>query len=322
MADEMIYTEALNREKRRVASLSVVSNTILLIAKLIAGVLTGSVSVLSEGIHSGIDLVAAVIASFSVRKSSQPPDSEHYYGHGKIENISGAVEAILILAASFLIIREAYLKLVHGIRIEDVNLGIAVMVVSVVANYFVSRRLMITARKTESVALEADAWHLRTDILTSAGILIGLLVIRFTGITILDPVMAIIVALFILRAAIQLTWKSVRDLIDVRLPLDEEHKIEGIIEKYKGSYFDFHEMRTRKAGSDRFIDFHLLVCQDASIEDAHNLADKMEKEILEEFPRASVIIHLEPCGTPKKCNECEINPDIKGETKRKTAGSR
>jgi cation diffusion facilitator family transporter len=123
MPEKITDIDAMNREKRRIASLSVISNTVLLVSKLVTGVLIGSVSVISEGIHSGIDLIAAIIAFFSVRKSSQPPDAEHYYGHGKVENISGAVEAILILVASFLIIREAYLKLLHGVEIENVNLG-------------------------------------------------------------------------------------------------------------------------------------------------------------------------------------------------------
>jgi cation diffusion facilitator family transporter len=292
-----------NREKSQTAALSAVSNTVLLIAKLIVGLLIGSVSVISEGIHSGIDLIASVIAFFSVRQSSKPPDAEHYYGHGKYENISGAVEAILIFVAAGLIIREAYLKLVNGVEIESVNLGIIVMVISVIANYFVSQRLMKTARRTESIALEADAWHLRTDIFTSLGILLGLVIIRFTDFTILDPIMAILVALFILRAAFQLTWKSVRDLIDVRLPQNEENKIKEIIRNYSGNYLEFHEMRTRKAGSDRFIDFHLVVCKNTSIEEAHNLADKMEKAIIQEFPRMSVVTHLEPCGQ-ERCDSC------------------
>jgi cation diffusion facilitator family transporter len=301
-----------NREKSRVASLSVLSNTVLLTAKLIVGFMIGSVSVISEGIHSGIDLIAAIIAFFSVRKSSQPPDAAHYYGHGKFENVSGAIEAILIFVAAGLIIREAYLRLVNGVEIEEVNLGILVMVISIIANLYVSQRLFKTARKTESIALEADAWHLRTDILTSAGILAGLLIIRFTGITILDPIMAILVAIFILRAAVQLSVKSVRDLVDVRLPPNEENRIKSIIQKYSGSYFEFHEMRTRKAGSDRFIDFHLVVCKDASIEAAHDLADAMEQEIIRDFPRASVIIHLEPCEMHRPCSACPKTPHLSG----------
>jgi cation diffusion facilitator family transporter len=163
-------------------------------------------------------------------------------------------------------------------------------------------------KKTESIAIEADAWHHRTDVLTSAGILAVLIIIRFTGITILDPIMAILVALFILWTALKLIWKSSRDLIDIRLPLFEEERIKSIIQKYSGNYFDFHEMRTRRAGADRFIDFHLVVCKDANIEEAHNLTDKMEKEIMQEFPRTSVTIHVEPCEIQGQCDSCEKTP--------------
>jgi cation diffusion facilitator family transporter len=297
-----------NRAKTRIAALSVSINVLLLASKLGIGLVIGSVSVISEGIHSGIDMIAALVAFISVRQSSKPPDTDHYYGHGKYENVSGAIQAILILAASILIIWESYLKIMNGVQIEDVNLGIGIMVVSCIANYFVSARMLKVAKKTDSIALEADAWHHRTDVLTSVGILLGLIIIRFTGITILDPVMAIIVALFILRTAIILVLKSTRDLIDVRLPPDEEDRIKSIVQKYAGSYLDFHEMRTRKAGSDRFIDFHLVVCQDTSIEIAHNLADQMEGEIIHEFPRASIIIHLEPCEKTTECEDCAKMP--------------
>ena len=306
MNNQTTEIQKSNGEKNRIASLSVLTNVILLVSKLAIGLVIGSVSVISEGIHSGIDMIAALIAFVSVRESAKPPDTNHYYGHGKYENVSGAIQAILILAASILIIWESYLKIVNGVEIEDVNLGIGIMVVSCIANYYVSYRMLKIAKKTESVALEADAWHHRTDILTSAGILLGLVIIRFTGIKILDPIMAIIVALFILRTAIILIIRSARDLIDVRLPAAEENQIKSIIQKYAGNYLEFHELRTRKASSDRFIDFHLVVCQDADIETAHNLADKMEQEIIRAFPRASVIIHLEPCDKLKECADCEF----------------
>ena len=159
--------EELNREKTSIARLSILSNLTLVVLKLVVGFLIGSVSVISEAIHSGIDLVAAIIAYYSVKTSSLPPDQKHAFGHGKIENISGTVEALLIFVAAALIIYEAYKKLVHGVELEDVSLGIAVMLFSAIVNIFVSRILMKTAKKTESIALEADAWHLRTDVLTS-----------------------------------------------------------------------------------------------------------------------------------------------------------
>jgi cation diffusion facilitator family transporter len=297
--------EQLNREKTSIARLSIISNLALVVLKLAVGLMIGSVSVISEAIHSGIDLVAAVIAYFSVRTSSQPPDRQHAFGHGKIENISGTVEALLIFIAAGLIIWEAYQKLLHGVEMEDVSLGIVVMLVSAVVNYFVSGMLMKTAKKTESIALEADAWHLRTDVLTSLGIFGGLVAIKLTGITVLDPILAILVALFILKAALELTIKSVKDLMDAKLPEEEEREIEGIIVGYRTEYVGFHELRTRKSGSDRFIDLHLVVSKKATVEQSHGLADSIEAAIKGRFPRASIMIHVEPCCSGEECRECQ-----------------
>lgn len=299
--------EEMNREKKSIARLSIVSNTVLVIAKLVVGLMIGSVSVISEAIHSGIDLIAALIAYYSVRKSSEPPDREHSFGHGKYENVSGAIEAVLILLAALLIIYEAYQKILHGVVLEDVSLGIGVMAVSVVINYYVSSKLMKTARRTESIALEADAWHLRTDVLTSLGIFAGLVAIKLTGITILDPIFAIVVALFILKAALELTIKSVKDLMDVNLPDDEVAEIERIIKDHSGKFAGYHELRTRRSGSDRFIDLHLVVSRDMSVEQAHSLADHIEKDITDRFQRTSVITHVEPCDNDETCTGCQAN---------------
>lgn len=297
--------EELNREKTSIARLSIASNLTLVILKLSVGVMIGSVSVISEAIHSGIDLVAAVIAYFSVKTSSQPPDNNHAFGHGKIENISGTVEAVLIFIAAGLIILEAYKKLTVGVEIEDVSLGIAIMLLSAIVNFFVSGMLMKTAKKTESIALEADAWHLRTDVLTSLGIFGGLVAIKLTGIAILDPILAILVALFILKAAVELTIRSVRDLLDAKLPEEEEKDIEGIIANHAAEYVSFHELRTRKSGSDRFVDLHLVVSKGLTVEVSHGLADRIEAAIRERFPRASVMIHVEPCEAGDECESCK-----------------
>jgi cation diffusion facilitator family transporter len=297
--------EDLNREKTSIARLSIASNALLVAAKLTVGLTIGSVSVISEAIHSGIDLIASLIAYFSVQKSSEPPDRDHAFGHGKYENISGAIEATLIFLAALLIIYEAYQKIIHGVVLEDVSLGIAVMAVSVVINYFVSWKLMKTARRTESIALEADAWHLRTDVLTSLGILAGLVAIKLTGITILDPIFAIAVALFILKAAIELTIKSVKDLMDVNLPENEVAEIENIIKDHSVQFHGFHELRTRRSGSDRFVDLHLVVSRDMNIEEAHGLADHIEEDLKTRFSRISVIIHVEPCDDGDRCKECQ-----------------
>ncbi|HZY25331.1 MAG TPA: cation diffusion facilitator family transporter, partial [Bacteroidales bacterium] len=191
--------------KASIARLSILSNSLLIVMKLAVGLISGSVSILSEAIHSSMDLIAAVIAFFSVKVSDNPPDSRHPYGHGKIENISGVIESLLIFSAAILIIIEAVKKLLgERIELESISLGSLVMLISAVVNIFVSRRLYKVARETKSVAIEADALHLKTDVFTSLGVAIGLGLIILTGINWFDPVIAILVALFIIKEAYQL----------------------------------------------------------------------------------------------------------------------
>ncbi|HEX2970098.1 MAG TPA: cation diffusion facilitator family transporter, partial [Bacteroidales bacterium] len=181
--------------KVKVARLSIVSNTFLIIIKIVVGLLSGSVSIISEAIHSSMDLVAALIAFFSVRVSDNPPDSRHPYGHGKVENVSGVIEALLIFIAAGWIIFEASKKIFGGeIELESIGLGSLVMLIAAVVNTLVSMRLYKVARETHSVALEADALHLKTDVYTSLGVAAGLGLIMLTGFRWLDPVVAIMVA--------------------------------------------------------------------------------------------------------------------------------
>ncbi|HWQ68104.1 MAG TPA: cation diffusion facilitator family transporter [Methanospirillum sp.] len=288
----------LSEEKEKTAFLSVISNTILVLLKLIVGLALGSVSIISEAIHSGMDLLASVIAFFSVRRSAEAPDEEHAFGHGKYESISGMVEALLIFVAALLIIHEACLILIEPAS-EPMNqtfmiAGIAVMGISAAVNTVVSARLMKVAKKTESIALESDAWHLRTDIYTSVGVMAGLILIWLTGIVILDAIVAMGVALVIMKAAYDLTVKSYKDLIDYRLTDDEERRITRIICEHHSDYVNYHGLRTRRAGPEIFIDFHLVVDKDISVEQSHDLTEHLEADLTLEFPRACVTIHVEP----------------------------
>lgn len=223
----------LSNRKVKVAALSIVSNTTLIILKVVAGLLSGSVSIVSEAIHSGMDLVASIIAFFSVRVSSKPADEEHPYGHGKIENISGLAEGLLIFVAAFLIIKESAFKIIHPAKIEETVIAIIVMVISAVVNTIVSRILYKVAKEEDSLALEADALHLKTDVYTSLGVAIGLLLIKFTGISILDPIAAIIVACLIVIEAWHLSKSAFTPLIDAKLSAEEENKIKEVMETYK-----------------------------------------------------------------------------------------
>lgn len=307
--------------KVHVALLSVVSNSALVVMKLIVGIVIGSVSILSEGIHSATDLLAAVIALFSVTKSAKPPDSKHPFGHGKIENISGTVEALLIFLAAAWIIYEAIKKLMHPEPIEMVGWGVAVMLVSALVNVAVSERLFEVGRRTDSVALEADAWHLRTDVYTSAGVMVSLILIWagekvFKGHHFhwLDPVAAIAVALLIIKAAYDLTLRSARDLLDSRLPPEEEAWLYRLIEEHSSEIHGFHELRTRKSGPLRFVEFHMKVDPEMSVEKSHRITDEIASGIEKRFPGTSVVIHTEPCNgnCVGKCLEGCLMP-VKGD---------
>jgi cation diffusion facilitator family transporter len=292
------------RRKAAVATLSVVSNAILVVLKLAVGVLIGSVSVISEAIHSGVDLVAAVIALVAVRASAKPPDARHAFGHGKVENVSGTVEALLIFMAAAWIIYEAVKKLVHPEPIDAAAWGVGVMLVSAGANLFVSHQLFKVGKETDSVALQADAWHLRTDVYTSAGVMaaltlisLGRIVLPGRNLGIIDPIAAIAVALLILKAAWELTRDSARDLLDVSLPPEEEQWIRACVARHEPQVTHLHGLRTRKGGADRFIEFHIAVAPETTVAEAHAVMDTLQGEIRARFPAAQVNIHVDPKGS-------------------------
>ncbi|MFL0248330.1 cation diffusion facilitator family transporter [Candidatus Clostridium stratigraminis] len=280
-------------DKRKAALLSVFSNSILIIFKLAAGIFMGSISVISEAIHSSIDLLASFIAFFSIRKAAEAEDKEHPFGHGKYENISGFVEALLIFVAAALIIYEAIKKIIEGAQIESTGAGIIVMLVSSVVNLIISMMLLKIAKKTDSIALEADGMHLLTDVATSFGVFIGLIIVRFTGLKIVDPITALFVAVLIIKASYDLTKKSMVDLLDSSLPEDEIDKITKIIASYP-EVKNYHRLRTRKNGQKREIDIHIRLDKDMPLTEAHDLCHAIKNDVLAEFKEAYIIIQLEP----------------------------
>lgn len=280
--------------RSKAAWVSVFSNTTLMLSKLIVGISIGSISVISEAIHSANDLIASFIAVFAVKKSSDPPDEKHPYGHGKIENISGTIEALLIFIAAAMILNEAIKKITHGGEVETLSWGIAVMGVSAVVNWFVSAYLLKVAKETDSIALEADGMHLRTDVYTSLGVFVGLILIYFTGWNIIDPIAAIVVALLIIKAAYDLTQKAFMPLIDTSLDSKSISLIEDILAEHKSQYFEYHALRTRKAGRESHIDLHLVINADKNVQEAHDLCDSIEAKIKDAIPFAHVLIHVEP----------------------------
>ncbi len=281
--------------KTRAALISVFSNSILIILKLCAGILSGSVSIISEAIHSGMDLIASFIALFSVTVSSKPPDKQHPYGHGKIENISGTLEGLLILIAAVFIISEAVKKLANPHPLNETTIAIAVMFFSAIVNWFVSSYLYKVAKQEDSVALEADALHLRTDVYTSAGVGFGIILINITGFVLLDPLVAIFVASLILKESYKLCRRAFNPLMDTKLPEGEEHKIIEILQKYCNQLqiHGYHDLKTRQSGSQRYAEFHLEVDPTLSIKEYQRLSDGIQDDLHYSFDNICITIHVE-----------------------------
>ena len=280
-------------KKIRVARLSILSNSMLIVLKVVVGLLSGSVSIISEAIHSFMDLLASFVAFFSVRISDTPADERHPYGHGKFENISGVVEALLIFVAAFWIIFEAVKKIVEPSKVEHIGYGFAVMIVSAIVNIFVSRKLFQVAKETDSVALEADALHLKADVYTSIGVAAGLVLMWISGKPLFDPIIAIFVAMLILKESYELFSKAYAPLLDLALPAAEVAQISGIIQRHCTNEMSFHDLRSRKAGNYKYIDFHLILDPEKTVREAHAICDQIEMDIKKAFDPAEVTIHVE-----------------------------
>jgi len=285
----------------RAARTSVFSNLFLTVGKLAAGLFTGSVSILSEALHSGLDLAAAVMAFLAVRKAREPADTDHNFGHGKYESLSGMAEGLLILVAVGLIVWGAMGRLISGeTEIRAPLVGVFIMGVSAVVNVLVSRMLFRVSEETDSLALEADAWHLRTDVWTSVGVLAGMAVIAvgtyagFPEVHHIDPVIAIGIALVIIRAAADIMRRSYNHLVDRSLPAAEVERIELLLMEHYPELSGYHRLRTRQAGPERYIDLHLEVPGQLSVAQSHALCDHLEQDLRKVIPRAEILIHVEP----------------------------
>lgn len=291
--DFMSEEQKNNVLKQRTAWLSIISNTLLVILKLIVGLYTGAVSLVSEAVHSTVDLLAAVIAFYAVKTAVEPPDERHEYGHGKFENLSSAVEALLIVFAAVWIVYESVHKLSNLSQPEYLEYGIVIMIISIIINYFVSGRLMKVAKQTHSQALEADGLHLRADIWTSVGVLAGLVAIKLTGWLWLDPVSAILVAGIIFKAGYEMTVASAKELTDISLPIEDEKIIEDIFNEHK-AVIDFHKLRTRRSGAYRLLDVHIILDKDMHLDKVHDICDQLEHKIKAALGMCDVVIHAEP----------------------------
>ncbi|MDP9277553.1 MAG: cation diffusion facilitator family transporter, partial [Actinomycetota bacterium] len=286
---------AMIRTKSGAAGLSVASNSLLIALKVAVGAITGSIAILTEAVHSLIDLLASVIALASVRKADEPADVEHPYGHEKLENLAAAIEGMLILVGAAVIVYEATHRLVVGAHVDTLGLGIAVMAVSALANFAISGFLGRQAKRFESPALEGDAAHLRTDAFTSIGVLVGLVLVEVTGESAFDSIAALAVAVAIVGSGLRIITRSSRVLVDEALPPDEMDRIEAAIAAARPpEVAGYHKLRARRAGNRRYVDLHVQFRSGTSLELAHELAHAMRAAIEAELPAADVLIHVEP----------------------------
>jgi cation diffusion facilitator family transporter len=283
------------RTKSGAAGLSIASNSILIALKVAAGAITGSIAILTEAVHSAIDLVASLVAFFSVRRADEPADADHPYGHEKVENLASAIEGALILLGAWVIVFEATRRLVVGGEVETLGVGIAVVGFSAIANFGLSAFLYRRARELESPALEGDAAHLRTDALTSVGVVAGLALVEISGVVELDSVIALLVAVAIVVAGIRILTRSSRVLVDEAPPPEELDRIEAAIAAARPpEMVGYHKLRARRAGARRHIDLHVQFRSGTTLERAHELAHTLRGAIEAEIPNSDVLIHVEP----------------------------
>ena len=277
----------------------------LIVLKMVVGVITGSISIWAQLADSSLDLLAAIITFITVGISAKPADEEHPFGHGKMEDIAAAIQAVLLLGAAGSISYAAINRIIVGSTIQLTEAGIGVMLFSMVVSILLAHHLFRVARTTGSVALEANAHNMTGDIYSTAGVMVGLVVVRFTGLTIIDPIFALIVALLILEMAYRVARMAISGLLDARLPKAEEDEIISCIKEHTSQLAGFHEVRTRKSGSQRFIDFHMMLPKNTSVEEAHKMCDHLEEDMKNRLPNSNITIHVEPCNV--ECDQCLIS---------------
>jgi cation diffusion facilitator family transporter len=278
-----------------VARLSILAAAFLILLKTGTGWLTGSIAVWASLLDSAMDIIASSINYYAVRAASRPPDDEHAYGYGKAESLAGLFQAAVITFSGLFLIYEAIKRMIYPHPTHSETIGVATMIIAILVSYALVARLRRAARLTDSPALSADAVHFASDVWTNGGVLLALLLIYFTGWTIIDPIISIAISIYILVAALRVGRESVEVLMDRRLPPEVDAQIAEIVERFRGEgVLGFHDLRTRRSGSQKFIDLHLEVERDQTLEEAHAASVRVLRTIEAEIPRAKVQIHTDP----------------------------
>lgn len=288
---------AVKKEKERVIVLSIISNLALVLIKILIGILTGLVSIVAEALHSANDLAASVIAYFGVKGSLKPPDKDHQFGHGKVEVVTGWIENFLILLIGVGIIYEGIRKLIEKSSPQYIEIGIAVMVVSGIVNWFVSVYLIRKGKELRSVGIEIDGEHLRADVITSFGIAGALILLKITKFWWIDPAAGILVGVWVIGIFIRLSIKLTHQVIDTGLDEKEIAKIEAIIKSFP-DIKTHHKVRTRQSGPTIFIDMHVQVDPHMTVERSHAITKDIEAQLRAIYKDVNILVHVEPCYKP------------------------
>ncbi len=296
----------MTHSKRGAAVLALVTVLGLFVLKLAIGLITGSISVLAQMADSFLDIVAVGLTFTAVILATMPADAEHPFGHGKLENISAIVQAMLIFGAAVTLIYAAVQRIIYGSEIELAQAGMAVMALSVIASLLLSRYLRRVSQETDSPALEAITRNINADVYSAGGVMVGLMIIFISGgrLALVDPILAILVSLIILRSGYEVIKHSSGALIDARLPQAEEERIKEIILSHNAQLVGLHELRSRKSGSERLVDLHLVMPGDARVDKAHEVCDHLEEDLKVALSNLNIIIHVEPCNND--CYECSL----------------
>ncbi|MBM7278332.1 cation transporter [Gordonia rubripertincta] len=283
----------------RFAVLSIVTALIVFGLKLLAWWITGSVGLLSDALESIVNVVAAVGAFVALRVAAKPPDRGHNFGHTKAEYFSAVFEGVLIVVAAVIIVVTAVDRLINPRELEEVGLGLGISVGATVLNAAVGLILIRAGRKHRSLTLEADGKHLMTDVATTVGVLVGVFLVALTGWLPLDPMIAIAVAINIMVVGTQLVWRSSAGLMDSALPAEQRTSIDDVLERHRADGIDFHDIRTREAGHERFLQLHMLVPGEWSVQRAHDLTEVVEDELHAAVPDLNITTHVEPVNDPR-----------------------
>ncbi len=302
------------RQRVNTAGVSIIASLALTAGKLVAGAATGSASVFASGIHSGLDAMAGGLSYFSVNQAAKPADEDHRYGHGKYENVAAVAEALFMLLAAALILFKALPGIFRGgTEVRLIDLGMAAAGVSALISFLVSAMLAGAYRRTASEAFLADLKHARINGGASAAVCLGMAAVKYTGWTVIDPLMAVAVTLILFREGYGHLKKSAGGIVDVRLSREEEEAIREVLASHGGRYVQYHALRTRRSGPDRYVDLHLVVPRDQVISLTHEICDSIERDVRERLPGINVLIHAEPCRPVSgECSSCGIGRTVRG----------